>query len=148
MARISIDLPSAFNFSVNIPVRITDLNYGGHVGNDTILSLIHEARMQFLHSFGYSEKNVGGVGMIMGDVAIVFKNELFYGDIIIAQVAVGELTRASFDMFYKFQKEKDGKLIDVVHAKTGMVCFDYEKRKPVALPEEVLNKFKFCESMR
>ena len=141
MARISIELPGEFKFSTNIPIRITDLNYGGHVGNDTILSLIHEARMQFLHSYGYSEKNLGGVGMIMGDVAIVFKNELFYGDTITAQVTITEMSRASFDIIYKFQKERDGKLIDVVHAKTGMVCFDYEKRRPASIPEEVVTKW-------
>ena len=60
MARINIDLPGDFKFSTTIPVRITDLNYGGHVGNDAILSIIHEARMQFLHHFGYSEINFGG----------------------------------------------------------------------------------------
>lgn len=143
MARISIELPTEFKFSTNIPVRITDLNYGGHVGNDTILSLIHEARMQFLQSFGYSEKDLGGVGMIMGDVAIVFKNELFYGDTIIAQVTVTEMSRASFDIIYKFQKEKNGQLVDVVHAKTGMVCFDYEKRKPTPMPQKVISDFTF-----
>ena len=141
MARISIELPTEFKFSTNIPVRITDLNYGGHVGNDTVLSLIHEARMQFLHSFGYSEKDLGGVGMIMGDVTIVFKNELFYGDVIIAEVNVTEMSRASFDIIYKLRKEKDGKLIDVAHAKTGMVCFDYEKRRPTSIPEEVIIKW-------
>jgi acyl-CoA thioesterase FadM len=70
MERIKINLPEAFSFSTNIPVRITDLNYGGHVGNDAFLSLLHEARMQFLQQFGYSEMNVEGVGLIMSDVGI------------------------------------------------------------------------------
>ena len=53
MARIKLTLPERFLFSASIPVRITDLNYGAHVGNDTILSLMHEARVQFLRLFGY-----------------------------------------------------------------------------------------------
>ena len=53
MARIKIDLPAKFSFSTNIPIRITDINFGGHVGNDTILSIIHEARAKFFTSFGY-----------------------------------------------------------------------------------------------
>ena len=60
MARIRIELPGTFKFSANIPVRITDLNYGGHVGNDTILSIIHEARAQFLKNYDYSEKDSRG----------------------------------------------------------------------------------------
>ncbi len=142
MARISITFPDEFNFSTVIPIRITDLNYGGHVGNDTILSLLHEVRMQFLHSYGYSEKDLGGTGMIMGDVAIVFKNEIFYGDVITAHVAVTEISRASFELLYKLTKQSGDKTIDVVHAKTGMVCFDYEKRRPVTIPDEVLKKWK------
>ncbi|MGN6400032.1 MAG: hypothetical protein ACTHMD_06240 [Flavisolibacter sp.] len=54
MARIKINLPENFFFNAAIPIRITDLNYGGHVGNDTILSLLHEARVQFLNHFHYT----------------------------------------------------------------------------------------------
>ena len=87
MARIKIDLPENFSFTTSIPVRITDLNYGGHVGNDTMLSLIHEARMQFLKQLGYTELEFAGVGLIMADVGIEFKNELFYGDVVMVSVA-------------------------------------------------------------
>ena len=136
MNRIKIELPEQFNFTTKIPVRITDLNYGGHVGNDTILSLIHEARVQFLRHHGYEELNFGGVGLIMSDAVIQFKNELFYGEVIIASVTTGAYGRVSFDIFYKFEKEVEGKPVLVAAAKTGMVCFDYSKRKTVAVPDE------------
>jgi YbgC/YbaW family acyl-CoA thioester hydrolase len=141
MARIQVELPPTFIFSTIIPVRITDLNYGGHVGNDTILSLIHEARIQFLKHYGYSETDLAGTGMIMSDVAIVFKNELFYGDGVRIHVAVSDISRASFDVVYRLEKESEGKTVIVAHAKTGMVCFDYSRRKVTALPEEVKEKW-------
>ena len=100
---IAIGLPETFSFSCQIPVRITDINYGGHAGNDTILSIIHEARMQFLKSIGYTELHFAGVGMIMSDVSIEFKNELFYGDIVIASVIAGEISRIGFELFYKLE---------------------------------------------
>ena len=137
MARIRIELPAAFSFTATIPVRITDLNYGGHVGNDTILSIIHEARAQFLKSFGYSEIDLGGVGTIMNDVAINYKNELFYGDVVRAAVAVKDVSRVSFDLIYLLKK---GDVV-VAEAKTGMVCFDYDKRKVAFLPEIVKQRF-------
>ena len=140
MARVKIDLPKEFIFSTNIPVRITDLNYGGHVGNDAVLSIIHEARMQFLKHFGYTEMEFAGVGMIMSDVAIEFKNELFYGDTVIASVAAGEFTNVSFEIFYRLEKAQDDKKILVAIAKTGMVCYDYGKKKIVAIPEETKKK--------
>ncbi|HEY4151673.1 MAG TPA: thioesterase family protein [Chitinophagaceae bacterium] len=140
MPRIKIDLPGQFHFSTLLPVRITDVNYGGHVGNDTILSLIHEARMQYLHHFGYTELNLGGAGLIMSDVGIEFKSELFYGDTVKASVAIAELSKISFELYYKLEKEVNGKTILVAVAKTGMVCFDYEKKKVIAIPDEVRNK--------
>ena len=134
MARIKIQLPSTFKFSASIPVRITDLNYGGHVGNDTILSMIHEARMQFLKSRGYDELNIEGIGLIMSDVAIEFKSELFYGDIITAHVTTGESTGVSFELYYKLENVKINETTIVAIAKTGMVCYDYTKKKIAALP--------------
>lgn len=90
MARIKLALPEIFTFSCSIPVRITDMNYGGHAGNDTVLSLIHEARMQYLVHFGYTEMNLAGAGLIMSDVGIEFKKELFYGEQVIASVVAGD----------------------------------------------------------
>lgn len=140
MARVKIELPASFHFSCTIPVRITDLNYGGHAGNDAILSIIHEARMQFLHQFGYTEMNLAGSGLIMADVAIEFKNELFYGDTVIAAVAIGELSKIGFDIIYNLEKKENGTSKTVALAKTGMICFDYTKKKIVAVPEEARQK--------
>lgn len=136
MARIKIQLPDRFSFSCSIPIRITDMNYGGHAGNDTILSIIHEARMQFLQNLDYTEMNIAGVGMIMSDVAIEFKNELFYGDIVIASVAAGEVSKIGFELLYRLEKETNGKKILVATAQTGMICYDYEKKKISSLPDD------------
>jgi acyl-CoA thioesterase FadM len=140
MARIKIDLPKQLSFLTEIPIRITDLNFGGHVGNDVVLSIIHEARVQFLKYHGYSELNFAGAGLIMSDVAIEFKNEIFYGDIIKASVTVAEFSRVGFDVFYKLEKETNGKDSVVALAKTGMVCFNYQVKKITAVPDEARAK--------
>jgi acyl-CoA thioester hydrolase len=137
MARIKIELPAHFSFTTNIPVRITDLNYGGHVGNDTVLSIIHEARVQFLKHFGFDELNAAGAGLIMSDVAIEFKNELFYGDIIKASVIANDFSKVGFDITYKLEKENAGKDTLVAAAKTGMVCYNYALKKIMIVPEEL-----------
>jgi acyl-CoA thioester hydrolase len=134
MARIKITLPDSFAFSCDIPVRITDLNYGGHVGNDTILSLIHEARVQYLKKFGMQELDFAGVGLIMGDAAIEFKSESFHGDVIRVWVKAAEFTKVSFDLYYKLEKTSGEA---VAFAKTGMICFDYGKKKVVGIPDGV-----------
>ncbi|GAC1426868.1 MAG: hypothetical protein NVSMB7_03530 [Chitinophagaceae bacterium] len=141
MARIKIELPGTFQFTTFIPVRITDLNYGGHVGNDTILSIMHEARVQFLHHYGYTEMNFSGTGMIMSDVGIEFKNELVYGDNVKTSVALTEISKVSFTFYYKLEKETSGHHIVTAVARTGMVCFNYETKKIAAVPEKIKMQF-------
>jgi acyl-CoA thioesterase FadM len=140
MARIKLTLPEQFHFATTIPVRITDLNYGAHVGNDTVLSLMHEARVQFLRSFGYEELNFGGVGLIMSDVVIEFRNQLYYGAHLKAAVAAADFTRAGFDLYYKLSLEGTSGETEIALAKTGMVCFDYSIKKVVAVPEIAAKK--------
>ena len=138
MARVKIDLPEKFWFTATIPVRITDLNYGNHLGNDALLSIIHEARMQFLQSFGFSELDFAGASMIMADVAISYKGEGFYGDVLSVEMAATDLNKYGFDIVYKISTQT-GKAI--AEAKTGMLCFDYKARKLMPLPAEVKADF-------
>jgi acyl-CoA thioester hydrolase len=140
MPRTKLVLPEHFSFTIEIPIRITDLNYGGHVGNDSILSILHESREQFLRSHDYKEMDLAGVGLIMSDVTIEFKNELFYGDILRASVTANEFYRVGFDLYYKLEKKTAEKWTTVSTARTGMVCYDYKLKKLVAVPKEAMNK--------
>ena len=141
MARIKIDLPPKFSFSTIIPIRITDINFGGHVGNDTILSIVHEARAKFFQQLGYDELNFWGVGTIMSDVAIEYKDQIYYGDEVLASIAVGEITKVAFDLFYKLEKRSaNGKQAIAALAKTWMVCYDYDLKKVAAIPEKAIEK--------
>ena len=135
MSRIKIELPVHFGFIASPAVRITDINYGNHVGNDSILSLLHEARMQFLQHHGFSEMDFAGVGMIMRDVMIEFKREIFYGDQLSIGVAAGSFTGVAFDLYYKVEIKSGEKMILAVTARTGMVCYDYTRKRMVAVPE-------------
>jgi acyl-CoA thioester hydrolase len=139
MARIKLDMPEIYVFSTIINIRITDINYGNHLGNDALLSIIHEARVRFLSSLGYNEANVEGVGIIMGDVAIVYKSEAHYGDQLRIEINAGEFSRKSCDFFYRVSNKSDGRLIAL--CKTGIVFFDYMMKKPVAIPKGFLEKF-------
>ena len=140
MSRIKIDLPDFFGFSTSFPVRITDLNYGAHVGNDKVLSFLHEARVSFLKSLGYNELNMEGVSLIMADAALIFKNEMYYGDDLLISIEPVECSRVGFDLIYKIEKKSVDPPILLALGKTAMVCYDYNLKKVVALPEAARNK--------
>lgn len=137
MSRVKLTMPDRFSFSTQIPVRITDINYGGHVGNDAILSLIHEARLQYLQHLGYTELNLQGVGLLMIDAAIEFKHELFYGNSLTIAVTAADISRSSFNLYYKMETVKEDKTVVVALVKTGMICYDYAAKKVASIPNDV-----------
>jgi acyl-CoA thioester hydrolase len=135
MPRLRLTPLPAYPFACEIVVRTTDLNYGGHLGNDRLLALAHEARVAFLHSHGWSEPDCGGPALIMGDAAIVFQAEAFAGDRLRCEVGAAEAGRTGFRLCYRLSRPADGAVVALVE--TGLVCFDYQARRPVALPAAV-----------
>lgn len=138
MGRIKLELPEPFAFSTELAVRITDLNYGGHLGNADTLVLLHEARVRFLSSLGYSEIDVEGYGTIMLDAAIQFKAQAFAGDVLVAEVAADDFSRIGCDIFYRLTNKETGAVVAV--AKTGISIFDYKNQKRVSPPDAFVKK--------
>jgi acyl-CoA thioester hydrolase len=139
MARMKLDLPPRFHFTTELVIRIGDINYGGHLGNDAVLSLVHEARIRFLKQHGYAENNVEGVGIIMSDAVVVYKAEGFHGDILTVEVGVGDFQNVSCDFYYRLSNRESG--TEVARAKTGIVFCDYTAKKTVKVPAGFRKKF-------
>ncbi len=133
MPRIKLKPLEKYQFQTEIMVRTTDLNYGGHLGNDSLLSLIHEARVAFLAKHRFSELNCAGVSLIMADSAIVYQGEAFAGDNLLFEVGAGEPTKNGFRIFYRVTKKNDRTKIALVE--NGMVCYDYQSKKTQSLPD-------------
>ena len=131
MARVTVELPDTFAFHTEIPIRISDINYGNHVGHQNFLLFVQEARIAYLRQLGFSELDIGGYGMIMADVACRYRQELFLGDLIDVGCRVTEIKSKAFTMEYRIEKE--GKAC-ATGATTGL-CFDYAAKKVVPLPE-------------
>ena len=137
MARIKIGLPQKSFAAFTIPVRITDINYGNHVGNDSLVAIIHEARMQFLHQHGHTEMNICGTSLIMNELLVEFKNEAFYKDMLEVKLFMGEIFKVGFELFYSLSAIRDHTSVLIANAKTGMVCFSYKEKKLMPVPEEL-----------
>ena len=140
MARIKLVLPEKFIFSTFIDIRITDINYGGHLGNDSVLGIIHEARVRFLKDKGFTEADIGGIGIIMTDAVIQYSSEGLYGDKLKIDVAVDAITDRGCDLYYRLTNTKTEKVI--VKAKTNIVFFDYKTRKVGKVPKVFLDAYK------
>lgn len=77
MARTKLIFPAKILGEVSITVRITDINYGNHLGNDALVSIIHEARVKWLYLNGYTELNIEGAAIIMGELLVNYLGGVF-----------------------------------------------------------------------
>lgn len=137
MPRIKIEIPDKFIFSTEIPVRISDINYGNHLGNDSVLSIFHEARVRFLKQYGYSENDIEGIGIIMSDCAVQYKSQGYYGDILLVELSVENIQKFSCDFYYRATNKNNGKVIAV--GKTGIAFYDYRTNKLSETPEKFIH---------
>ena len=141
MARVRLQLPPNFPFRTEIPLRISDINYGGHLGNDAVLSIVHEARIQFLRNLGYSELDIEGKGIIMTDAIIVYSSEGFYGDVLMVEVGTADFQLTNCDIVFRLTNTTKNK--EVARVKTGLAFFNNQTRKISAVPDAFRKK---CES--
>lgn len=142
MPRLQLDFPAEVRFTCELTVRASDLNYGNHVGNDSILTIMQEGRIQFYRSLGYQNELhfEGQVGHLVADSAIVYKSEAFLGDVLSIDIGIPDFNKYGFDMYYRLRNKATGR--DVAIGKTGMVFFDYEKRKVASIPAGFLERVK------
>lgn len=133
MQRIKIELPQKYFFTTEISVRVYDVNFAGHLSNDAILSMVHEARIRFLKNWGFSETDTAGAGIIMFDAALQYKSQGYHGDVLIFEVVVENLLRSGCDFIFKITNKATGK--EIARAKTGIAFFDYKKNKLVPVPD-------------
>jgi YbgC/YbaW family acyl-CoA thioester hydrolase len=139
MARVKIELPEKCIAAFTIPVRITDINYGNHLGHNSLVEIIHEARVQFLQQHNLTELDAAGTSLIMSELIVEFKNESFYQDILEVKIFMGELSKVSFEIFYSVSALRNNSSTVVANAKTSMVCFDYKEKKVESMPVELRN---------
>ena len=121
-----------FRFTIPYTVRISDINYGGHVSNAAVLSFFQDGRISYLGQLGpFSEMDIGGCGIILPEANVRYRAEMFLGDQLEIGVRIDELRRSSFVMAYRI--ERKGEV--TAEGTTGLVAFDYGRRKVQRLPE-------------
>jgi len=137
MPRAKLTEQPEYEFCYPITVQPRDINYGGHLGVDSLVSIIGTARAFILKSVGLSEGNLGNgrAGIIMTDFTVNLKAEGFMFDNLEVYTHIGELTKNGFRFFHKITRE--GTVI--AFAEAGFLAYDYAARKVTAVPETFIN---------
>lgn len=144
MPRIKIPSPEQILFSMERSVGISDINYAKHLDSIAMVNILHEARLQFLASLGFSEGNIYGLGMVVTDLAVDYRSESFANDRLIVDVGVGSFNRYGFDIGLHVTNSASETV--VCNAKMGVVFFDFDKHKITEIPVAFKNLLALPES--
>lgn len=140
MARLKLDFPeNQYYYSTQLTVRVTDINAANHLGNDSMISMISEARARFLFDFGIEETREDSVGIIVTDLATTYKTEAHARDQLLFEVGVMDFNKYGGDITFRITRRSDNALVAM--AKSGFVFFNYKTKRVVPMPEEFHRKF-------
>ncbi|PCJ22690.1 MAG: thioesterase [SAR86 cluster bacterium] len=132
MPRVKVSSPDRFLFSMEHHVGISDVNYAKHLDSVAMINILHEARLQFLASIGFTEGNIFGLGMVVTDMAVEYRSESFANDLLIIDVGVGGFNRYGLDI--GIQVSNSALETVVCNAKMGVVFFDFDKHQITQIP--------------
>ena len=132
MARIQIELPDSLPYSTEITLYLSHMNYGGHLDNALLLTVVSEARARFFQSLGYTELNVEGVGIIVSDAALQYRSEAFHGEVMVVRMGAADFGSKGCDLLWRMNEQISQR--EVARGKTGIVFFDYATHKVAPVP--------------
>ena len=132
---------SEYKFKIPYSVRIADINYGGHVSNAAVMNFFHDARIAYLGYFGFSEMDIGGVGIIMPEAHVRYHKEMFLGDDLQIGVQIVSMRKSSLLMSYEITRGEE----ICVEGSTNIVAFDYDRKKSVRIPLSFRDKVSIFE---
>lgn len=140
MARLTLDFPAdPYYFETRMTVRSTDINAANHLGNDSMISMLSEARALFLAHYGAPEIDADGLGTIVTDLATTFRAEAHARDLLLFEVGVMDFNQYGGDLIFRVTRPADGKLIAM--AKYGFVFFNFKSGRVAPMPPAFLAHF-------
>ena len=122
---------------IALPVRITDINYGNHLGHIQLIGLMHEARLQVFHTWGLSETHCFGRALVVRELSIRYSKESFYGDSLDFDIQLGVVKKCSFSLLYMIKRGCD----TIATASIELVCLDPNTRRIQSLPSQLLQSW-------
>ena len=138
MPRIKLKKNSSYEFQYRTQIKVRDLNYAGHLGNDSLVGILHEARADLFNHLNAAELDLGDgtTGIVLTDLVINYLGEGHMFDELTVMSHVDEIEKTGFRVFHYAINENR----PIALAESGIRAFDYQKRKIVKIPKIFLDR--------
>jgi acyl-CoA thioester hydrolase len=145
MSRVELIFPEPIVFSEKIVLRNTDMSRAGHLGFDSLVSIVHRVLNRFFDQRGLPIGEGGGVSYIVKDLAVIYQGEAHVGDVVSVNVGLGEGGEKWVELYFRVLRaeacqkgaERPFGQANLALAKLAVLCFDYDKGATVAFPAGV-----------
>ena len=128
---------ATFHYETGIEIRFGDLDAYGHVNNAVIFSYLETARVKmFQERFGDILRS--GLLFLVARAECDYRKPIELQDRLRIGVNLENFGRSSFTQVYQLHDGGD-KLF--AEARTVMVCYDPQHKRPASLPEEMQKAF-------
>ncbi|MGO2009993.1 acyl-CoA thioesterase [Vreelandella alkaliphila] len=136
MERVTLDFPTAAIIHRHpLTVRVTDMNYGRHLGHDALVSLLHEARVHAFAALGLPEWDMQGYPSIVADLAVQYQSEARWPDALVVETAVPEPQGKALTVYQRICHAETDKV--VATARVNQLLLDLSSGRPVKVPDDV-----------
>lgn len=136
MERVTLDFPAeAVIHRHPLTVRVTDMNYGRHLGHDALVSLLHEARVQAFASLELPEWDMQGHPSVVADLAIQYQHEARWPDALMIETAVPEPQGKALTIYHRVYHAETQRVIAT--ARVNQLLMNITTGRPANVPEKV-----------
>lgn len=145
MERVKLEFPAeAIIHRHPLAVRVTDMNYGRHLGHDALVSLLHEARIQAFAALGLSEWDMHGYPTLVADLAVQYQSEARWPDALIIATAVPEPQGKALTVYQRIYQAESEQI--VATARVNQLLIDVASGRPIEVPEQIQQALVYARS--
>src|ERR1035438_8328763 len=125
-----------FKHKTPIQIRFKDLDMMGHVNNANHFTYFEIARAKYFDDVVAEDMDWSKEGFILAKSTCDYKLPILYYDKVFVYTKCSRIGNKSFELSYVMIKDENGKEITLADASTVQVCFDYEKKGNIFVPEK------------
>lgn len=125
---------STADFQIEIPVRISDINYGGHLGHTELIKITHHARVKFFADNSLQEQDLNGAGIIVKSIQATYKAESFFDELLHISIYLQKIDKASCEFRYEISKKDNQEVATVLET---VLFMNYATRRIVRVPRVI-----------
>lgn len=127
-------------YTIEIPIRWSDMDAFGHVNNSVFFTYFEQARIEWWKKQNLPDFSIGDTGPVIVSASCVYRKPIIYSDSISIKVFIGTLGKTSYETFYEICS-KDNSSILYAEGATKIVWVDRKSGRPAPLPNYIIDLF-------